>query len=65
MKANKKTFHEEADPIELTRQLRYDFFAQFDHDLEKVCKFLMEDQEKYKDQLIDVDLLRKQGIIKK
>jgi len=54
----------EEDPLELTRRLRYEFFARFDHDLKKVCDFLKKEQEKYKDRLIEVNLLRKEGLIK-
>lgn len=63
MKTKRKITMEE-DPLELTRRLRYEFFAQFDHDLKKVCKFLMKEQEKYKDRFVDLELLRKKGIIK-
>ena len=54
----------EEDPLELTRRLRYEFFARFDHDLKKVCTFLMKEQEKYKDRLVDVNELRKKGLVK-
>ena len=61
MKAKKKMMIEE-DPLELTRRLRYKFFARFDHDLKKVCNFLMKEQEKYKDRFVDAELLRKKGV---
>ena len=64
MKLNKKQIVTEESPLELTRRLRYEFFARFDHDLKKVCNFLMKEQEKHKDRLVDVELLRKKGIIK-
>lgn len=63
MKAKKKITIEE-DPLELTRRLRYEFFAKFDHDLKKVCDFLMKEQEKHKDRLVDVNELRKKGFLK-
>ena len=63
MKAKKKITIEE-DPLELTRRLRYEFFARFGHDLKKVCTFLMKEQEKYKDRLVDVNELRKKGLVK-
>lgn len=63
MKANKKIKTEE-DPLELTRRLRYEFFERFDHDLKKVCHFLIKEQEKHKDRLVGVELLRKKRAIK-
>ena len=64
MKLNKKQMVIEESPLELTRRLRYEFFSRFNHDLKKVCNFLMREQEKYKERLVDVKLLRKKGIIK-
>ncbi|OGQ13454.1 MAG: hypothetical protein A3B70_03610 [Deltaproteobacteria bacterium RIFCSPHIGHO2_02_FULL_40_11] len=62
MKAKKKNFKEE-NPLDLTRQLRDNFFGRFNYDLKKVTAYLKKEQEKpeIKKRLIDIETLRKMG----
>lgn len=69
MKANPKkerelTMGKDENPVDFFRRVRKAILARFDNDLGKYVKFLMKEQEKYKDRLVDVNELRKKGLIK-
>ena len=51
-------------PSDVCRKLRDAYWSKFDYDLKKVCEDVKKGQEKHKDRLIDVEQLRKKGIIK-
>ena len=48
---------------DVCRKLRDGYWSKFDYDLKKVCEDVKKEQEKHKDRLVDIELLRKKGII--
>lgn len=58
------TMGENENPVDFFRRVRKVILARFDNDLGKYVKFLMKEQEKYKDRLVDVNELRKKGLVK-
>ena len=68
MKAQKKemklTMGEHENPIDFFRRVRKKILAEYDNDISKYMDFLRKEQEKYKDRLVDVNLLRKKGLVK-
>ena len=68
MEAQKKqmklTMGEHENPIDFIRRVRQKLLAEHDNDISKYMDFLRKEQEKYKDRLVDVNLLRKKGLVK-
>lgn len=63
-KRTKLTMGEHENPIDFIRRVRQKLLAEHDNDISKYMDFLRKEQEKYKDRLVDVNLLRKKGLVK-
>ena len=63
-KQSKITIGEHENPFDFFRRVRQKLLAEHDNNISKYMDFLREEQEKYKDRLVDVNLLRKKGLVK-
>ena len=63
-KQTKLTMGKYENPIDFFRRVRQKLLAEHDNDISKYMDFLRKEQEKYKDRLVDVNLLRKKGLLK-